>query len=262
LPVADTSAVVITPASCGDTTGTVTGVTITSGLAPFTYQWTNSAGTVVGTSLTLSGVGPGVYTLTVVDANGCMTTIGSSSLTNVTSTSGVTAGFTATPTTGEKPLLVNFTNTSTTTSGTLNYLWQFGNGDTSSTANPAYIFNQLGNFTVCLIAENGAGCSDTACSDFDIYINSVFMIPNVFTPNDDNSNDIFTVQAVGLKTMDAEIYNRWGQKEYEWHTTNGGWDGRTASGVLAPDGTYFFIIKATGFDGKEYFEKGPFTLIR
>jgi hypothetical protein len=62
--------------------------------------------------------------------------------------------------------------------------------------------------------------------------------------------------------MDAQIFNRWGEKEYEWHTTNGGWDGRTTSGVLVPDGTYFFIISAKGFDGKEYFEKGAFNLIR
>ena len=49
---------------------------------------------------------------------------------------------------------------------------------------------------------------------------------------------------------------------YEWHTTNGSWDGRTASGVLAPNGTYYFIINAIGIDKKEYFEKGSFSLIR
>jgi gliding motility-associated-like protein len=69
------------------------------------------------------------------------------------------------------------------------------------------------------------------------------------------------VVSKGLKTLDAEIYNRWGQKEYEWHTTNGGWDGHTASGVIAPSGTYYYIIKATGIDKKEYSEKGSFTLV-
>ena len=119
-----------------------------------------------------------------------------------------------------------------------------------------------GQFNACLIATTASGCADTACESIDVYINSVFVIPNVFTPNDDNVNDIFTVTAIGLKTLDAEIYNRWGQKLYEWHTTNGGWDGRSDAGVLAPDGTYYYIIKATGIDKKEYLEKGPFTLIR
>ncbi|MCK6650331.1 MAG: gliding motility-associated C-terminal domain-containing protein, partial [Bacteroidia bacterium] len=110
--------------------------------------------------------------------------------------------------------------------------------------------------------DNGVGCADTACVDIDVYINSTFVIPNIFSPNGDGTNDVFGVQNKGLETMDAEVYNRWGQKEYEWHTPNGGWDGRTASGVPAPDGTYYFIIKAKGFDGKEYFEKGSFTLVR
>ena len=154
---------------------------------------------------------------------------------------------------------VTFTNTST---GAVSYLWQFGTGDTSTTVSPNYTYIPLGQFTACLIATSGTGCSDTACSSIDVFINSVFVIPNVFTPNDDGLNDIFTVKAIGLKTMNAEIYNRWGQKMYEWHTTNGGWDGRTASGVLAPDGTYYFIINAVGIDKKEYLEKGAFTLIR
>ncbi|MDP1743973.1 MAG: gliding motility-associated C-terminal domain-containing protein, partial [Bacteroidota bacterium] len=96
----------------------------------------------------------------------------------------------------------------------------------------------------------------------DIFINSVFVIPNIFTPNGDDMNDIYTIQGIGLKTRDAEIFKRWGEKMTEWHTTNGGWDGRTASGLEASEGTYYFIMNATGIDGEVYFEKGAFTLLR
>ena len=75
-------------------------------------------------------------------------------------------------------------------------------------------------------------------------------------------NDVFSVTSKGLKTLDAQIYDRWGLKMYEWHTPNGGWDGVTASGLAASDGTYYYIISAEGIDGKKYFEKGAFTLIR
>jgi len=259
LPVADSTNAVITGATCGDSTGAITGVTIVSGQSPYTYLWQDVSGNNVGDSLNLSNVGPGVYTLTITDGNGCVTVIGGGSSFNVTSTSGVVASFTATPSTGEKPLPVSFTNTST---GGVSYLWQFPDGSADTSFNSSFIFTQLGSNSVCLIADNGVGCIDTACTTIDVFINSVFVIPNVFTPNGDNVNDIFTVKNVGLETMDAEIYNRWGQKEYEWHTTNGGWDGRTAAGVLVPDGTYFFIISAKGIDGKEYFEKGSFELIR
>jgi gliding motility-associated-like protein len=260
LPVIDATGVAITQANCGDTTGAVLSIVITSGTAPLTYQWQDGAGANVGNgSLGFTNVGPGTYTLIVTDANGCIANAGPYT---VSSTSGVTAAFTANPVTGETPLNVTFTNASV---GAISYLWQFGTGtggDTSTAFSPNYTYIPLGQFTACLIATTASGCADTACTTIDVFINSVFVIPNVFTPNGDNVNDIFTVQAVGLKTMDAEIYNRWGQKMYEWHTTNGGWDGRTASGVPAPDGTYFFIISATGIDKKEYMEKGSFTLTR
>lgn len=259
LPVADSTNSVVTGATCGAATGSITNVVVVSGQNPFTYLWQDGSGNNVGDSLNLTNVGPGVYTLTVTDANGCSTQIGGGTGFTVNSSSGVTASFSADPVTGEEPLPVNFTNT---TVGGTSWLWLFPDGSTDTTTNANFTFTQLGSQTVCLTAFNNAGCQDTACATIDVFINSVFVIPNVFTPNGDDINDVFTVKNVGLEKLDAEIYNRWGQKEYEWHTTNGGWDGRTAAGMLVPDGTYFFIISAKGIDGKEYFEKGSFELIR
>ncbi len=257
-PVIDTVALVILPANCGTATGAITGITNVSGQAPLTYQWKDSLGNPVGNSIDLNNVIPGRYTLTVTDGNNCTVSAGPVIL---PSTTAVFAAFTPNPSTGETPLTVNFTNNS---SGATHYIWQFGDGlnDTSSALNPSHVYLPLGKFTVCLTAISAANCIDTACSKIDIYLNSVFVIPNIFTPNGDNINDMFTVKAIGLKTMDAQIFNRWGEKMYEWHTTNGGWDGYTASGVAASEGTYYFIIKASGIDGKEYFEKGNFSLIR
>lgn len=259
LPVADSSAVMTTGATCGAATGSITGVSIVSGHAPFSYAWENASGTVIDTMPNLTGVGPGTYTLYITDANGCRTHIGGSPAFTVTTTNAVNASFTPTPATGEQPLIVNFTNTTT---GGVNYVWNFGTGDVSGQFEPTYTFTGLGHFDVCLYADNGVGCADTACSDIYVYVNSVLVIPNVFTPNDDNTNDIFTVKSTGIETLDAEVYNRWGEKEYEWHTVSGGWDGRTAAGVEAPDGTYYYVIHATGYDGKTYLEKGAFSLIR
>ena len=122
------------------------------------------------------------------------------------------------------------------------YIWQFGTGDSSTVANPTYVYIPLGKFTVCLTAISAFNCIDTACSIIEVNINSIFIIPNVFTPNGDEVNDMFTIKGRGIKTMNAEIYTRWGQKIYEWHTPYGGWDGHMASGELASEGTYYFII--------------------
>lgn len=256
LPLVNINGATTSPANCGDNTGTVTGITMTSGAAPFTYQWNDSTGAIAGNNIDLINVGPGSYTLTVTDANGCSSSVGPYV---VTSTNGVTAAFTTDVTTGDVPLTVNFTNAS---NGAINYVWNFGTGLPSTLQDPTYTYNSIGTYTACLIADNGQGCADTACSDIIVYINSTFVIPNIFSPNGDGNNDIFGVMARGLETLDAEIYNRWGQKEYEWHTPNGGWDGYTASGVPAAEGTYYYIIKAKGYDGKEYFKNGNFSLVR
>ncbi|MDD4454666.1 MAG: PKD domain-containing protein, partial [Candidatus Methanomethylophilaceae archaeon] len=65
------------------------------------------------------------------------------------------AGFTATPTTGEAPLAVQFTDTS---SGTpTSWLWEFGDGVNSTEQNPAHTYADAGSYTVNLTATNGDG---------------------------------------------------------------------------------------------------------
>ena len=53
--------------------------------------------------------------------------------------------------------LINFLNSS---SGAISYIWDFGNGDTSTTINPSYSYSYSGNFPITLAAYNSSGCSD------------------------------------------------------------------------------------------------------
>jgi flagellar hook assembly protein FlgD len=49
---------------------------------------------------------------------------------------------------------------------------------------------------------------------------------------------------------------------FDWTDTNSGWDGRTTSGSLAPEGVYYYIITAKGANGKDYAFHGFLTLLR
>jgi len=69
------------------------------------------------------------------------------------------ADFSGSPTSGDSPLTVNFTDLSTNTP--TGWSWDFGDGSGTSTAqNPSYTYNSAGTYTVSLTASNAYG-SDT-----------------------------------------------------------------------------------------------------
>jgi gliding motility-associated-like protein len=89
-------------------------------------------------------------------------------------------------------------------------------------------------------------------------------MPNAFSPNGDGINDIYRAKKDKYKSIiefHAYIFNRWGQKLYEWSDITQGWDG-THHGRPVKDGTYFVLVKARGADGIEYNIRRDVNLIR
>lgn len=71
----------------------------------------------------------------------------------------VYASATASFTSSSSANTVTFNNTST---GATSYFWDFGDGNSSNQASPSHTYNNIGNYNVCLIADNG-NCADTTC---------------------------------------------------------------------------------------------------
>ena len=82
-------------------------------------------------------------------------------------------------------------------------------------------------------------------------------IPNVFSPNSDGLNDTWHVTYEAIDVFNCQIFNRWGKKIYEYDNVDGNWDGGDYK-----EGTYYYVITATGNDDKEYNESGTITLLR
>ncbi|HKC68848.1 MAG TPA: gliding motility-associated C-terminal domain-containing protein, partial [Bacteroidia bacterium] len=236
--------------------GVMNAPTVLSAANPGT--WTGPAPlttTISANSTTANITQGGVYTLNTINSCGDATT------TYTVVADSVKANFTASPLTGQMPLTVTYTNTSQGNS--LSYNWAFGDGNNSLSTNPTNIFTAAGNYQTLLTATDNLGCKDTATIDIVVnLVPSVIVIPNIFTPNQDGINDIFSVNATGINNFDCKVYDRWGLLLHEWAGTDGGWDGKAKNGSNCTDGTYYYLITYTDNLNKSTVKDGFFQLIR
>lgn len=90
----------------------------------------------------------------------------------------------------------------------------------------------------------------------------IYLMPNAFTPNNDDINDCFGIKYWGqIKDVEFSIYNRWGETVF--YTTNPGdcWDG-SVKGVKQSSQVFIYMIRAATNCESSLFKKGTFTLIR
>ena len=110
-------------------------------------------------------------------------------------------------------------------------------------------------------AQEATG-DDSLTSDSTVVLTSSLVIPNAFSPNHDEINEVFKVKShQNIVEFHAYIFNRWGQKLYEWTNLEGGWDG-TYRGNDVKQGTYFVLVKAKGADGQTYNIRKDVNLLR
>ena len=87
-------------------------------------------------------------------------------------------------------------------------------------------------------------------------------VPNAYSPNDDDKNDVFDIVGPGSEAiLNMRIWNRWGQKVYDGL---GPWDG-TQDGKPAASDVYVYLIKigcAVPIEDMEKVLKGDVTLLR
>ena len=104
--------------------------------------------------------------------------------------------------------------------------------------------------------------NDSVASDSTVVLTSTLIMPNAFSPNNDKINDVYMVKSYqNIVEFHAYIFNRWGQKLYEWTDLEGGWDG-TYRGNDVKQGTYFVLVKAKGADGQTYNIRKDVNLLR
>jgi gliding motility-associated-like protein len=153
------------------------------------YSWNLGTTTSTQTNPSTTYVTPGTYTVTLTASNG-----GSSN--TYTQTNYITVhpspvvNFVASDTGYNcPPETIQFTNLSTAGgTGTPQYYWDFGNGNTSTQQNPSTTYTTSGNFNVSLIVTNSFGCSKTLVKSN--YIHTYNLPTASFSSSNNNSCSI------------------------------------------------------------------------
>ena len=126
----------------------------------------------------------------------------------------------------------------------------------------SFTVNGIGPHTLSFLLTNiVTGCQDFVSFNIDVEGVRASSI-NVFTPNGDGWNDEFLFGEHGMKNIDVQIFNRWGQLVDSWNGDNKGWDGIGTDGTALPESVYFYVLIANGEDGHYYEKKGSITLLR
>ncbi|MEM6347167.1 MAG: PKD domain-containing protein, partial [Bacteroidota bacterium] len=111
---------------------------------------------------------------------------------------------TTTPTAGCLPLSVSFADRSGSTSNIVSWLWDFGDGSTSSLPNPTHVFDSAGYFSVRLTVTDANGCTHTLEREDDIFasqpIADFAVNPSVNCP-DINSTFVTLSEGYGLSYL-------------------------------------------------------------
>lgn len=119
-------------------------------------------------------------------------------------------------------------------------------------------YTEQGDYLVQVVAVEPSSCRFEAAMTYKLI--DCFEIPNVFSPNGDELNDVFKPATFGLFVpFDIEIYNRWGQRVFRNDDDHLYWDGRVDGKEAASD-VYAYIIKTRTEPQQEF--KGSVTLLR
>ena len=164
--------------------------------------------------------------------------------------------------------------------GTPRYEWKIWNNDDPSTIlihrtdeDVEHTFTQSGSYTAQLYVTfyNADGSiyyefpeegEDPKSIVFSIST-SILEFPNAISPNKDGFNDELKPKDgyQSIVEFHAYIFNRWGQKLFEWTNPAEGWDGNY-NGNPVKEGVYFVVVKARGADGIVYNIRKDVNLLR
>ncbi len=136
--------------------------------------------------------------------------------------------------------------------------WKFEDNDFETGQRTVlHTFPESGRYFVGLVVSNEYGCADTVVRRVDVV--DILEVSSVFSPNNDGYNDYLKVRTNGVNKYMFSVYTRSGTLVYRSESPVILWDGRTFSGNILQEGTYYYVISQ--LDGEPRNQKKGFIHI-
>ncbi|NOQ73868.1 MAG: T9SS type B sorting domain-containing protein [Crocinitomix sp.] len=247
------------------------------GVPDYTYEWVNLGTGENSTNSTWGGLSAGSYQINIVDANGCeLAEILTLEPLVPTASFEVVSDQLNADLEGTELVIAEFHNQSTGFTNAVDpladtlFYWNldyptadwFLSTDYFEVPDTVYEGEKI--YQVCLVVINSYGCTDTSCQELIVHITPQLTAPNIFSPNEDGANDLFTFEflTIGIDNFSCQIVNRWGIVVAELDDILNGWDGKDLNGTLCNDGVYFYTYSAVATNGTNYAGQGSVQLAR
>lgn len=231
-----------------------------------TYNWTFAGGTPSSSTSANPGqvcyTTPGTYTATLVVTNSFGTGSYSQNIT-VLPPPTIDAYGDAFINLGD-----NTTIGATVTEGTIEWSWTPNNQGDILECNPSdcsqAIVSPVTNsiFTATVTTSQGCSASDNVVIGVNVPSTGYALgVPNSFSPNGDNNNDILYVNGLGISTLIFRVFNRYGQLVFESDDQSIGWNGNFNGEPLNP-ATFAWTLECVMVDGEQVKLNGNVTLLK
>ena len=194
------------------------------------YKWLKDNTPIINSNSNIYTVtSAGIYRVVVTNFNGCADT---SRAINIELNAKPIASFSLNST--SQCLLNNSfitTNTSTLTSGTVTYNWNFGNGITSNSISPTIVYNASGIYTIKLVAISEKSCLDSITK-------TITVLAQPPTPLILGSSDLCIGNSVTLSTN--------GTQSLQWYKNNVILNGQTTNSLTVNQSGDYTVVSSNG----------------
>ena len=240
---------------------TTLSATNTNPTISFNYVWTPIAGIIgsnTSSSIVVQPLFSQYYYLSAASSNGCFVEDSIFILVSVINPSSVLASaseYIVVP--GATVVLSGLPNSLP------NYSWSPTTGLSSPNSQETNALIQENTIFTLTVSDGICTRSDTVqIKVYEIICEEPYVfIPNAFSPNGDDNNDVLFVRGIFIEKMIFRIFDRWGELVFESENPQIGWDGTFRGKKLDPD-VYDFYLDVTCYNGLKSITKGNVTLMK